>query len=120
MNESTQPNEQPPCETCLERGRERPADVVTEDLAMCFDCFGGKPFCAAETVGGDDAARRVRQRRYNEKHHALLREKRREWRRKNAEHIRDYQRRNRQQRKEEELENGGGRTIYGSNTQHLD
>ncbi len=53
------------CETCLERGRERQADVVTEHLQMCSDCYGGNPF-RQEERGGDpgDPQRLARQRRY--------------------------------------------------------
>jgi len=37
------------CETCLERGRRRPATHL--ELRMCHDCFSGKPFSHDELLG---------------------------------------------------------------------
>lgn len=81
------------CETCLERGRERQAEIVTENLQMCRDCFNGKPTCREETVGGSDAVRARADVNYKAKHRAELLKKRREWRRKNRARVNAYQRR---------------------------
>jgi hypothetical protein len=37
------------CETCFERGRRRPATHLS--VQMCDDCFTGRPFRPAETLG---------------------------------------------------------------------
>jgi hypothetical protein len=59
------------CETCLERGRVRKADVVTENLQMCRDCYDGKPTCREELLGGQDPAIAARKRRYKMKRRQL-------------------------------------------------
>lgn len=83
------------CETCLERGRERQADVVTADLAMCNDCYTGKPFRLEETVGAPRQQVQQRSRRY--------REYQREYKRRNRERIRDYYRKWRNRPSDDEL-----------------
>lgn len=78
------------CETCLERGRERAADVVTEDLQMCWPCFNGKPFCRAETVGGADPQQvraQIDRQRRNAEH---VRKVRAAWRARNRDRLRAY------------------------------
>lgn len=77
------------CETCEERGRERPA--THEELRMCDACFDGKPTCAAEEAGDPgDEKRRIRQRRY--KQLPRNKEKRRLWMQKNRERLNAYRR----------------------------
>lgn len=78
------------CETCLERGRERPADVVTEHLQMCWRCYSGKPFRREEELGGIDAGhvqRQIERQRRNAEH---VRKVRAAWRARNRERLRAY------------------------------
>lgn len=80
------------CETCLERGRERQADIVTENLQMCRDCFNGKPTCQAETVGGVDAERNRREMAYQRANAEHVRKVRAAWRARNRERVNAYSR----------------------------
>lgn len=94
------------CETCLERGRERPADVVTEHLQMCADCFNGKPFRREEEFGGFDAGHVRRQIERQQRNAEHIRQVRAEWRERNRERLRSYARnyyRTRRQRTDEQL-----------------
>lgn len=95
------------CETCLERGRERVAEIVTDDLQMCRDCFNGKATCREETVGGSDQVRERSTRRYQEKHRQKTRKRMRRWRKENAEHIRRYHEEWRAKRARMEKESSG-------------
>lgn len=84
MKEAVNNLESSLCETCLERGRERPATHITEDLQMCDDCFDGKPTWSEETAGersGKEATAYQRQL-----------QRMREWRRKNRDLTRERQR----------------------------
>lgn len=98
------------CETCLERGRERQATRITEDLQMCEDCFGGKPFRPEEKLGVIRLTKAERDREWRqanlERSRAYHRkyqqsEKRREymrrWRAENAERVRGYRAAHRQE-----------------------
>lgn len=77
--------EMPLCETCLERGRKRPATKL--DLRMCDDCFSGESTCRAEELGdtmeethrGNKIGLRTMSA---EERRAYHREKQRKWRRK--------------------------------------
>lgn len=76
------------CETCLERGRRRRADVVTEKLQMCRDCFEGKPTCGAEEIGG--RGKRIGLR--TEEQLDRIRASKRRWYQRNRDQQREYNR----------------------------
>lgn len=78
------------CETCLERGRQRLADVVNEDLQMCRDCFDGKPTCKTEEIGGADGDQVQKQLDYQRRNAEHVRKVRAAWRARNRERLRDY------------------------------
>lgn len=98
------------CETCLERGRKRPADVVTENLEMCQDCFDGKATCREERIGGGTGEAK---RRYRERNREKVAAAGRKWRKKNTERIREYRRRW-ESKKQQKLKMGPKRPGEGS------
>ena len=99
-------NEPVLCETCLERGRERVATRHGAFGHMCEDCFNGKPFCRAETMGGgsrperigpprDPDGKRIRQkpggiREYQRRWRAEHPSYQKSWRLRNPERVRQY------------------------------
>lgn len=81
------------CETCLERGLVRKADVVNDHLQMCRECFGGKPFRREEEVGGAHASMERRMeygRRHRQRNLDRATAYQREWRRRNRERVNAY------------------------------
>jgi len=93
------------CETCLERGRERQADVVRPGIRMCRDCYSGKPFDSGEEVGGVSESYRLRQGARSEL------ERRREYgRRYRARNLAKVQEANRRYQRERYARLRGSRT----------
>lgn len=100
------------CETCLERGRQRLADVVTENLQMCRDCFDGKPTCRAEEIGGHDDLQAANAQRADRTRQAKL-EATRRWRQANADRVREYNRRYQRERYRKLRERSHGEPAKG-------
>lgn len=72
------------CETCLERGRERPATRHGLFGDLCEDCFSGKPFRREETTGGGASAASLSWKERNREKYLAAR---RRWYRENRESI---------------------------------
>ena len=96
----------PPCETCLERGRERAGIHPVGSGHLCDPCWRGQGTRAELALGDASAADREARRRYREKNRSM-----------NAQYQRAYRERKRAQK---ERAREGNQVLYeaGPDTVH--
>jgi hypothetical protein len=74
----------PPCETCAERGRERPGVHLVGSGWLCNDCWSGKGTREECAIGDTSPSVQAARRRYQEKNRAKLAKYQRLYRRRRA------------------------------------